>query len=204
MFGYRQFRQKHFFPIRWLGIHNSLHSRKPEERISERMLQRINAAYERGVTTEIVSSEADFVACSKLLHKHNWLKPKRYIPHDDFFRGIQTTDMGRLFVTKYHGHVIGCSVCVYSGSNAFLWYSAFLRKSYAFLHPDLLTIWHAIKDAHERGYAHIFFLDVGLPFQKNPFREFILSFGGKPVSTYRWFHCTIGWLNRLLSWIFRD
>lgn len=204
MFGYRQFRQNHFFPIHWMSIHNSLHSRTPEERISERMLQRINAAYKRGVTTETVSSEEDFTACSKLLHQHNWLKPKRYIPHDHFFRGIMTTDMGRLFVTKYHGHVIGCSVCVYSGRNAFLWYSAYRRKSYAFLHPDELTIWHAIKDAHQRGYDHIFFLDVGLPFQKNPYREFILSFGGKPVSTYRWFHCTIGWLNRLLSWIYRD
>jgi hypothetical protein len=24
------------------------------------------------------------------------------------------------------------------------------------------------------------------------------------VSTFRWFRCSIGWLNRLLSWFYRD
>jgi hypothetical protein len=47
-------------------------------------------------------------------------------------------------------------------------------------------------------------MDVGLPFRKNSFREFILSFGGKPVSTVRWFRCSIRWINGLLSWIYRD
>jgi len=204
MFGYRQFRQQQFFPIRWMSIHNSLHSHTPEERISERMEQRIKTAYKRGVKTEEVESESDFKAFLKLLRRHHWLKPKRYIPDEQFFKGIQKLGCGRLYVTRYHEHIIGCSAVAYSGENAYLWYSAFRRKSFAFVHPDILTIWHAIKHSHELGYQHIFFLDVGLPFRKNPFREFILSFGGKPVSTYRWFRCSIKWINALLSWIYRD
>ena len=204
MFGYREFRQLRFFPVHWMSIYNSLHSRTPEERISERMQHRIDTAYERGVTTTEVETAEDFSAFSRLLRHHNWFKPKRYIPDDAFFRRILERQAGRLYVTKLHGHVIGCSAVVYSGRNAYLWYSAFRRKSYAWVHPDVLTIWHAIKDSHRRGYDHIFFLDVGLPFSRNPFREFILSFGGKPASTYRWFHCNIGWVNRLLSWIYRD
>ena len=78
------------------------------------------------------------------------------------------------------------------------------RKSFAFVHPDILTIWHTLKTAHSRGFEHMFFLDVGLPFQKNAFRDFILAFGGKQTSGYRWFHCSIGWINRLLSWFYRD
>ena len=204
MFGYRQFRQQSFFPVHWMSIHNSLHSRTPEERISERMQHRIDTAYERGVVTDEVLTETDFKAFSRLLRHHHWLKPKRYIPHDDFFRGIRQTGAGRLYVTRYRGHIIGCSAVAYSGRNAYLWYSAFRRKSYVFLHPDVLTIWHAIKDSHRLGYDHIFFLDVGLPFSRNSFREFILSFGGKPVSTYRWFRVSLRWVNRLLSWIYRD
>ena len=92
----------------------------------------------------------------------------------------------------------------YHGSDAFLWYSAFRRKSYLMLHPDEVTIWHAIKYAHEKGYDHITFMDVGLPFKKNSFREFILRFGGKPVSTYRWFRCSIRWINSMLSYIYKD
>ena len=204
MFAYREFRQQQFFPVRWMSIHNSLHSHIPEDRISERMMKRIQTAYERGVTTGEVATDDDFKAFSKLLRRHNWLKPKRYIPSDIFFRIIREQQLGRLYVTKYRGRVIGCSAVAYSGDNAYLWYSAFRRKSFAFVHPDVLTIWHAIKDAHQRNYQHIFFLDVGLPFRKNPFREFILSFGGKPVSTHRWFRCSIKWVNALLTWIYRD
>jgi hypothetical protein len=203
MFGYRPFRQLGFFPVRWMSIHNSLHSRTPEERIGERLRQHIDDAYAKGVVTQEVATPEEFKAFSRLLRHHNWLKPKRYLPADEFFLGMPH-DAGRLFITKYRSHVIGCSVVVYSEGQAYLWYSAFRRKSYAWLHPDEVTVWHAIKDAHRRGYAHIFFLDVGLPFRRNRFRDFILSFGGKPTSTYRWFRCTIGWMNSLLSWLYRD
>lgn len=204
MFAYKQFRENHYFPVRWMSIHNSLHSRTPEERISERMKQRIDNAYRRGVVTDEVKSEADFQAFSRLLRHHNWLKPKRFIPADDFFRGLQQSDNGRLFVTRYRDHIIGCSAMIYSQQQAYLWYAAYRRKSFAFVHPDVLTIWHAIKNAHLQGYEHIFFMDVGLPFRKNAFRDFILRFGGKPTSDYRWFHCSIDWVNALLSWFYRD
>ena len=204
MLGYKLFRANSFFPVRWMSIHNSLHSRTPEERISERKLRRINQAYERGIVTDEVQSDADFEAFMRLLRHHNWLKPKRYIPHENFFQGLRAHGYGRLFVTRYHDHIIGCSACVYSEGQAYLWYAAYRRKTYAFLHPKELTIWHAIKDAHSRGYEHIYFMDVGLPFRKNAFREFILRFGGKPVSTYRWFRFRWKWLNKLLSWLYRD
>jgi len=204
MFGYRQFRENHFFPVRWMSIHNSLHSRAPEERISEQMLRRINAIYEKGVTTSEVESEEDFKSFMKLLRRHNWLKPKRYIPADEFFQGLRNSYDSHLFLTRYRDHVIGCSAVVYSQRQAYLWYAAFRRKTYVWLHPHVMTIWHVLKDSHERGFEHVFFMDVGLPFRKNAFREFILRFGGKPTSTYRWFHCSIGWINALFSWFYRD
>ena len=213
MMGYSQFRDCGYFPVRWMSIHNSLHSRTPEERLSEQMLRRIRQAYQRGVVTDEVQGEADFRSFMKLLRHHNWTKPKRYIPADDFFRGLQHSTAqppsgggpnGRLFLTRYRGRVVGCSAVAYSQRQAYLWYAAYRRKSFAWLRPDVLTIWHAIKSSYEQGYEHIYFMDVGLPFQKNAFRDFILRFGGKPTSTYRWFRCSIGWLNRLFSWFYRD
>ena len=204
MFGYRELRQLDYFPVRWMSIHNSLHSRTPEERISERMQQTIDQAYERGVETCEVETDEEFKAFSKLLRKHNILKPKRFIPADEFFMKLRDDGHGRLFITRHKGHVIGCSACAYSRHNCYLWYSAFLRKSFVLYHPAELTIWHAIKDAHQRGYDHIFFMDVGLPYRRNRFRDFILRFGGKPTSAFRWFHCSIHWLNHLLSWLYHD
>ncbi len=204
MFAYRQFRRNHYFHVRWMSIHNSLHSHTPEERISEQMQRRIASIYEKGVVSSEVETDADFKAFMTLLRHHNWLKPKRYIPDDEFFNGLRNGCDSHLFVTRYKDHVIGCSTVIYSQRQAYLWYAAFRRKSFIWLHPHIMTIWHVLKDSHQRGFEHVFFMDVGLPFRKNAFRELILRFGGKPTSTYRWFHCSIGWVNALLSWFYRD
>ena len=108
MTGYKQLKQQHFFPVHWMSIHNSLHRHAPEERISEKLQKRIDNARQKGVTTNEVQTEEDFKAFSKLLRKHNFWKPKRYIPDDQFFRNIMSEEDGRLFVTKYHlGHDAG-------------------------------------------------------------------------------------------------
>ena len=204
MFGYRELRRLNFFPVRWMNIHNSLHSRTPEERISEQLLQRITHAQQRGIVTKPVETLAEFEAFSKLLRHHNWLKPKRYIPDDSFFREMMQRGLCQILITKYHEHVIGTTVTVFSDGDAYLWYSASRRKSFAPLHPNAVTMWATIKAAHEAGWQHIRFMDVGLPFRRNPYRDFILRFGGKEVSTYRWFRISIRWVNRLASWLWRE
>lgn len=204
MFGYKQFRSYRFFPVKWMSIHNSLHSKAPEKRLNKKMLDRIEKANQRGVVTNPVRTDKDFNDFFRLLRRHNILKPKRYIPDNSFFINLQKSGHGQLFITRYKDYVVGCSACAFSGGNAYLWYTAFLRKSFAAVHPDIMTIWGAIQYAYRHGYEHIVFMDVGLPFKKNPFREFILKFGGKPVSTYRWFFCSLRWLNRLLSWVYRE
>lgn len=204
MFGYRELRKLKYFPVRWMSVHNSLHSRTPEERITERQRKRIENALRRGAITKEVETDEEFRAFSKLLRSHNWFKPRRFLPVDEFFRGMKDGGHCKIFITKVHERVVGCSVCVYSNGDAYLWYSASRRKSYAPFHPNAVTFWHTIKDAHERGYAHIRFMDVGLPFRKNPYRDFILRFGGKEVSTYRWFRISIRWANKLATWLWRE
>ena len=204
MFGYRQLRRLDYFPIRWMNVHNSLHSHTPEERISERLLHRIERAMERGAMTKVVETEEEFKAFSKLLRHHNWLKPRRYIPDDAFFRGMMENGHCKIYITQVHGHVVGCSVCVFSGRDVYLWYSASRRKSFPAYYPQTVTFWNTIKDAHQSGYDHIRFVDVGLPFRKNLYRNFILRFGGKEVSTYRWFRISIKWVNQLASWLWRE
>ena len=204
MFGYRELRRQGFFPVRWMNIHNSLHSRTPEERIDPQQLQRITHAQQHHVTTKPIETLAEFEAFSRLLRQHHWFKPKRYIPDDAFFRELLQRGLCQILITKYHDHIIGTTVTVFSDGDAYLWYSASRRKSYAPLHPNAVTMWATIKQAHAAGYQHIRFMDVGLPFRRNPYRDFILRFGGKEVSTYRWFRISIRWVNRLASWLWRE
>ena len=199
MFGYRVLKAQRFFPVKWMSIHNSLHNKRPEERLGERTRLKIAHALQRGAVTREVHTEEDLLLFYRLMNRHNLLKPRRYIPGIQFFRGLMGCRQARLFITLARDKVVGCCACVSSGGNAYLWYSAFLRKTYVKYHPDTITMWQAIKDAEASGQAHIFFMDVGLPYMRNPFREFILRFGGKPVSTFRWFHTNIPWANRLME-----
>ena len=39
-----------------------------------------------------------------------------------------------------------------------------MRKTYALPYPGILAVWKALDDAKQRGYRHLEFMDVGLPF----------------------------------------
>ena len=204
MFGYRYFRAEGYFPVNWQEVHNSLHSMNPADRLSERMRDRIKRVYGCGVETREAQTEDEVHAFYRLLNGFYRLKMRRIIPPESQVRQFYKSDNGRIFITLYKKRVIGGSVCVFSNGNAYLWYLASKRKIYAGLHPNLMTVWYTIQWSWQHHYQHIYFLDVGLPFSKNPFREFILSFGGKPVAKYRWFKFTIKWINHLLSFIYRE
>ncbi|WP_315342464.1 GNAT family N-acetyltransferase [Hoylesella oralis] len=204
MFGYRHFRENGYFPISWQEIHNSLHSMPPENRLSNKLLKRIRHSYNLGIVTREAKNEAEIHQFYTILHSFYRLKIRRFVPPESQIRAIGCGQNGHIFVTLYRNKVIGGCICVHYNGNMFLWYHASKRKRYMFLHPNTLTIWHAIKYAYDNNYAHMSFLDAGLPLIKNPHRDFILSFGGKPVTKYRWFRISIPWINSLLSWIYRE
>lgn len=200
MFGYKQLRRAGYFPVQWMEIHQSLHSIPPEQRLSAKMRKLIRKGMKKGAVTHETEDECEIRAFYKIMRGYNLSKFRRFTPPYEWFVELAHSESGRVFITTYKGKVIGGCACVYSGGDAYVWYAASLRKSYPRVRPDVLTIWHAISYAHQCGYAHIRFMDVGLPFSRNPLREFILKFGGKPVSTYRWFRFSLSWVNRLLSW----
>ena len=92
---------------------------------------------------------------------------------------------------------------MYSGTTVYLCFSVGLRKTYARFSPGTMAVWAAIRHAHEQGYQHFEFVDAGLPFKKTGYRNFILSFGGKQISTRRWFRFRWTWLNNLLFRLYR-
>lgn len=200
MFGYDGFRRNHYFPVKWQEVHNSLHSVEPSLRLSEKMLRRISEAKEKGVASFAIKEDCpELRQAYRLLKRFFRFKPRRSIPDLQFFRMIAASDNCRMNVTCYKGRVIGVSVCVYSEGNAYMWHMASLRKTHHSLHPTTFTVWSAIDDAHKAGMRHIYFLDAGLPFERSRFRDFILSFGGKQVSKYRWFRIGVPGINRLVD-----
>ena len=204
MFGYRQFRNNGYFPISWQEIHNSLHSLPPAERLSGKQLRRIRRIGKLGVETREVINLDELNAFYKILKHDNRLRLRRLIPSLELFTGFFKSDKGKIFVTLYKGSIIGGCVCVFTGGNAYLWYLASKTKSYSRLHTNTMTVWHALNYSYQQNYAHFYFLDAGLPWRSSHYRDFILRFGGKPVAKFRWFRISIGWINHLLTWIYRE
>ncbi len=204
MFGYRFFRAEGYFPVNWQEVHNSLHSMPPIERLSERTRERIQKSLRAGVTMREVKTDEEVHSFYQLMNGFYRMKLRRIIPAENHIKQLYNSDNGRIFITLYKEKVIGGCVCVFSEGNAYLWYLASKRKRFALLHPNLMTVWEAINWSWKHNYAHICFLDVGLPFRKNPFRDFILSFGGKPIGKYRWFRFNVDWINKLMGYIYRE
>ncbi len=203
MFGYRYFRQNAFVPVSWQEVRNSLHSKAPSDRVTEKMRERIAHVYSLGVETREARTEQEVRQFHRLLRRFVKFKIRHLPPSEELFLELHKSARIRIFITLYKQKIIGGCVCAFSQGNACLWYIASKRKSYPHLHPNMMTIWHAMNWAWEHHYAHFCFLDAGLPYPRNPHREFILSFGGKPLATYRWFRFSGGWFNRLISWFYQ-
>ena len=199
MFGYRQFRQCGYVPIPWQEIHNSLHSMAPDQRLTAQQLKAIADAESQGVRVRPCESDDEREAYVRLLRNYFLLKGRRHIPDKRLFSEIEHSGHATNLVTTYKGHIIGGCTLVFSRGDAFLWFTAALRKRFHFQRPALMTVYGALRYAHFAGYAHLRFLDAGLPF-KNPYREFILSFGGKPTAKYRWFQLPLSLINKIIRW----
>ena len=202
LFGYKAFRKNKYFPINWLRVYNSLHSRTPLERLSVSRKRQINKALKNGAYIEVADNDKDITLFSKMLKKAYSSQVRKHFPDLNFFRLLTwqrpDKEMAKIFLVKYKDKIIGGSVCVFSNGNAYLWFSGGMRKTYAFLYPGVLAVSAAHTYAREEGYEHFELMDAGLPFKKHGYREFILRFGGKQSSTRRWFRFRWKWLNNLL------
>lgn len=207
LFGYKHFRKNHYFSINWIRVYNSLHNRVPEKQLEPARKRQINRAVRRGATTKILETEEELDSFLKMLKKSYSSKIRKHFPDINFFRQLATQypekETSRIFIVKYKGKIIGGSFCIYSDGDAYLWFSGGMRKTYPWLYPGVMAVWAALTHAYSNGYQHFEFMDAGLPFKKIGYRDFILGFGGKQVSTRRWFRFHWKWLNRLSCWLYK-
>lgn len=207
LFGYKVFRNNQYFAINWLRVRNSLHNvEQAEVRFSPSRIRQIKKGLKNGAKVKEAHTPEEIHAFAKMLHHNYSAKIRRHFPSMDFFQQLEKqmtlSRQSRIFIVTYKEKIIGGSACIYSDDNAYLWFSGGMRKTYALQCPGILAVWQALHDAKERGYRHLEFMDVGLPFRRHGYREFVLRFGGKQISTRRWFRFRWEWLNRVLIKIY--
>lgn len=207
MFGYKSFRENSYFAVNWLRVRNSLHNiEEVEERFSPSRIRQIKKGLRNGAQIREVQTKEDTHGFARMLHHIYSSKIRRHFPNIKFFQLLEshlmTKQQSKIFIVTYKEKIIGGSACIYSDDSAYLWFSGGMRKTYALQYPGILAVWKALDDAKQHGFRHLEFMDVGLPFRKHGYREFVLRFGGKQSSTRRWFRFRWDWLNRVLIKIY--
>ena len=207
MTGYKAFKDNGYFAVSWLRVRNSLHGlSRIDERFSASRIRQIRVGQRNGAQVREARGADEVREFGRMLRRVYSSKWRRHSPDMAFFRHIMEemapSGRGRIFVVVYNGRIIGGSACVYSGTNTYLWFSGGMRKTYLRQYPGILAVWGAFEDAVQRGYQHLEFMDVGLPFRRHGYREFVLRFGGQQLGTRRWFRVRPAWLNRLLAKLF--
>ncbi len=205
-FAYETLSKMNFFPRRDIRVYLSLHSNHHTKRISRTYRTYIRKAQSRGVTFSLATDPEEIVSVLKLLRLYYISKIKRHLPPLPYLKALLIDDGGklssraRMFVVRYKGRPIGCSICLYEQGRAHLAYSFGQRKSHPLLYPGIMAVWAAITDAHSRGIDHFEFLE--LSGTGSGYRNFILNFGGKQISTYHWQHYKWGWINKFMRQIY--
>lgn len=206
LFAYKEFRENGYFPMNWMRVYNSLHSKAPEVRLSASRKRQINQGLKNGSVVKAAETEEEVKSFITMLKRNYSSKILRHFPDMSFFlqmnRNNIKKEIAKVFIVSYKEKIIGGSVCIFSGQTAYLWFSGGMRKTYKLQYPGVLAVWAAIRYANEKKYPHFEFMDVGVPFRLHGYREFILRFGGKQRSTRRWFKFRWNWLNALATQLY--
>ena len=202
-FAYATLSRHHFIPIRDHRIYISLHSKTPEERLLHNYRTLLRKSRERGTTYREAATPEEKNEGLRLLKNYYKTKIRRPLPPNDIMQGLLTDERQKMFIVENGEKTIGCSVCTYHNDNAYLIFSCGLRKSHPLLYPGIVAVWAAIEHAHKSGYAHIEFLESRtLIGTRSGFKNFLLNFGGKQVSTLRWYHFKWNFINKILRAIY--
>lgn len=128
-----------YFPINWLRVYNSLHSRTPLERLSVSRKRQINKALKNGAYIEVADNDKDITLFSKMLKKAYSSQVRKHFPDLNFFRLLTwqrpDKEMAKIFLVKYKDKIIGGSVCVFSNGNAYLWFQEACARHTPFYIP---------------------------------------------------------------------
>ena len=203
--GYKHFKDNLFFAVNWLRVRNKLQTEGPiEKEFSQSRIRQIRKALKNGAEVLEAKTQEEVEKFAVMLRKIYSTHIRKHYPSIEFFHHLKDIPQNKkgkritsIYIVKSKNKRIGRSDHPYSAENDNLWFSGGMRQTYSSVYPGVLAVWMALKTAKEQGYEHLEFMDVGLPFKRHSYREFILRFGGQQSSTRRWFRFKWSWLNKL-------
>lgn len=191
IFGYRAFRDHHFYSVKWINVRNSLQrKRKIWDQLFSSRKNQVNNALRKGVTIEEFTSEEKLPVLYKYINKEKgWRITDRFPPYkyfENFFCHYIKKNKGKIFLCMFKEKIIGGIILGFEKDVVYCLYYWGRVKSYKTLYPSIFSIWSALEFCEKEGYSYFDFMDSGFFHEKAGKSRFLLQFGGKQKATRRW------------------
>lgn len=208
MKGYAAFRGRGFFAVNWMSVINDLtEGGSVEEMMDKSRLRQVRSGLRHWATVSEPKDMDEVMELATMLKRNYRTKVRRHFPDLSFFMELgrlATNGSGivKMYIVRHEGKVIGGSVCLWHGSRVSVRFSGGMRKTHRRQYPGVVSVWKALADAKAHGMESVEFMDVGLPFRRHGYRNFVLRFGGEQMNTLRWFRVRWRWVNAVLRWLY--
>lgn len=104
----------------------------------------------------------------------------------EFFQKLVLQQLGKLFIVKYEGKVIGGSVCVIlPGKKIYEWFVCGMDGQIKNVYPSTVATWAAIEYTASNEYSYFDMMGAGKPDDAYGVREFKSKFGGNLIENGR-------------------
>lgn len=153
-----------------------------KKKLNENRRRQINKSLKSGV--EIVSPKElnevkEFYSILKILYIERVKKP---LPDFCFFEQFfLIPDVGKYFLIKFDGKIIGGIMCPVFKDTIYEWYVCGLDTEYKDQSPSVMATWAAIAYGINNGLKYFDFMGAGKPEEDYGVREFKSKFGGELV-----------------------
>jgi len=153
-----------------------------KKRTSSSRIRQIKSSLKAGAGITEARDASEVMAFYAILEKLYREKVKKPLPTPDLFLKFLTARIGKFFLVKLEGRVIGGIVCpVFDNKVIYEWYVCGEDGLAQGLHPSVLATWAPIEYGYQNGFDHFDFMGAGRPDQDYGVREFKARFGGEEV-----------------------
>ena len=153
-----------------------------KKRMSKSKMRQINKSLSTGA--EIIEGQnlEDIKSFYEILDNLYKTKVKTPLPDFEFFKHFYTSEIGKYFLIKYNGKIIGGIMCpILLDKVIYEWYVCGLDGEIKNIYPSILATWAAMDYASQKGISRFDFMGAGAPDKDYGVREFKSKFGGEQV-----------------------
>lgn len=153
-----------------------------KKRTSSSRIRQIKSSLKAGAQITEAADAGEVMAFYAILQKLYKEKVKKPLPAPDLFLNFFKAGIGKFFMIKLEGRVIGGIMCpVFDNKVIYEWYVCGEDGLAQGLHPSVLATWAPIEYGYQNGFDHFDFMGAGRPDEDYGVREFKARFGGDEV-----------------------